>query len=211
MVGNPRKMRNGPAVPYSLTPPRSRPGPCSTSTPAAMKTSPTSSSWPDCTAPALEHLGVGGCPKVTGKRGIQIWVPVARGYTFTETRAWVATVSRAIGGTTPELVSWEWEVQRRRRSDPARLHPERHQQDPRRPLQHTSRSRRTRLGADHLGRPRRRPAPPGQVDHPRHPTTPATARRSPCAAHRPPTTPPTALTSNGHRAGAWEGDRVRCP
>ena len=50
---------------------------------------------------------------MTGKRGIQIWVPVARGYTFTETRAWVETVSRAIGATRPELVSWEWEVQRR--------------------------------------------------------------------------------------------------
>ncbi|MET0144755.1 MAG: non-homologous end-joining DNA ligase [Ilumatobacteraceae bacterium] len=62
---------------------------------------------------ALDHLDVDGCPKVTGKRGIQIWVPVARGYTFTQTRAWVETVSRAIGATTPELVSWEWEVHRR--------------------------------------------------------------------------------------------------
>ena len=62
---------------------------------------------------ALEHLGVDGCPKVTGKRGIQIWVPVARGYTFTETRAWVEAVSRAIGAICPELVSWDWQVQRR--------------------------------------------------------------------------------------------------
>ena len=61
---------------------------------------------------ALEHLGVDGCPKVTGKRGIQIWVPVAAGYTFTETRARVETVSRAIGVTVAELVSWEWEVRR---------------------------------------------------------------------------------------------------
>ena len=28
---------------------------------------------------ALDHFGVVGCPKVTGKRGVQIWVPVARG------------------------------------------------------------------------------------------------------------------------------------
>ena len=62
---------------------------------------------------ALEHLGVDACPKVTGKRGIQIWVPVATGYTFTDTRRWVETVSRAIGATVPELVSWEWEVARR--------------------------------------------------------------------------------------------------
>jgi bifunctional non-homologous end joining protein LigD len=57
---------------------------------------------------ALEHLGVTGAPKVTGKRGIQVWVPVARGCTFDETRAWVETVSRAIGDTVPDLVSWKW-------------------------------------------------------------------------------------------------------
>ena len=27
---------------------------------------------------ALEHLGVRARPKVTGRRGIQIWVPIAR-------------------------------------------------------------------------------------------------------------------------------------
>jgi bifunctional non-homologous end joining protein LigD len=63
---------------------------------------------------ALHHLGVEGPAKVTGKRGIQIWVPVARGYTFADTRRWVEAVSRAIGATFPALVSWEWEVQRRR-------------------------------------------------------------------------------------------------
>lgn len=68
---------------------------------------------------ALEHLGVEGRPKVTGQRGIQIWVPVASRYTFTETRQWVESVSRAIGATVPELVSWEWEV--RRRGGKARL------------------------------------------------------------------------------------------
>jgi bifunctional non-homologous end joining protein LigD len=62
---------------------------------------------------ALDHLGVAGMPKVTGKRGVQIWVPVADGYTFAETRAWVEKVSRAVGKTVPELVSWEWETHRR--------------------------------------------------------------------------------------------------
>jgi bifunctional non-homologous end joining protein LigD len=59
---------------------------------------------------ALEHLGVRGCPKLTGKRGIQIWIPVADGYTFADTRQWVEAVSRAIGATVPELVSWRWDV-----------------------------------------------------------------------------------------------------
>lgn len=62
---------------------------------------------------ALEHLGVVAMPKVTGKRGIQIWVPVARGYPFDDTRAWVEKVSRAVGQTVPELVSWEWQKDRR--------------------------------------------------------------------------------------------------
>ena len=62
---------------------------------------------------ALEHLKVVGMPKVTGKRGVQIWVPISDGYTFAETRAWVEKVSRAVGNTIPELVSWEWETHRR--------------------------------------------------------------------------------------------------
>ena len=46
---------------------------------------------------ALEHLGVRGYPKVTGRRGIQIWIPIVPGPTFAETRAWVETLSRTIG------------------------------------------------------------------------------------------------------------------
>ena len=62
---------------------------------------------------ALDHLGVQAGPKVTGKRGIQIWVPVADGSTFDDTRTWVEAVSRAVGATVPELVSWEWEKSKR--------------------------------------------------------------------------------------------------
>jgi bifunctional non-homologous end joining protein LigD len=62
---------------------------------------------------ALEHLALAGCPKVTGKRGIQIWVPVADGYTFDDTRAWIERLSRAVGNTVPDLVSWEWEKAKR--------------------------------------------------------------------------------------------------
>lgn len=63
---------------------------------------------------ALDHLGVWGAPKVTGQRGIQIWVPVVDGYTFDDTRDWVETVSRTVGRIMPELVSWEWTVSDRR-------------------------------------------------------------------------------------------------
>ncbi len=68
---------------------------------------------------ALDHLRVFGLPKVTGQRGIQIWVPIEPGPTFDETRAWVESLSRAVGGTVPELVSWKWE--KRGRGGLARL------------------------------------------------------------------------------------------
>ena len=58
---------------------------------------------------ALDHLGLQGLPKTTGSRGIQVWIPVTRGrYDFAATSAWVETLSRAIGATVPDLVSWEW-------------------------------------------------------------------------------------------------------
>jgi bifunctional non-homologous end joining protein LigD len=68
---------------------------------------------------ALDHLGVTGMPKVTGRRGIQIWVPVRPGYTFDDTRTWVERVSRAVGATVPDLVSWAW--QKKDRAGRARL------------------------------------------------------------------------------------------
>jgi bifunctional non-homologous end joining protein LigD len=64
---------------------------------------------------ALEHLGVEGRPKVTGKRGIQIWVPVTPGrYSFDDTRAWVEKLSKVIGRLVKDKVSWEWEKKNRR-------------------------------------------------------------------------------------------------
>jgi bifunctional non-homologous end joining protein LigD len=57
---------------------------------------------------ALGHLGVRGYPKTTGKRGIQVWIPIEPRYDFADTSAWVERISRAIGATVPDLVSWEW-------------------------------------------------------------------------------------------------------
>jgi bifunctional non-homologous end joining protein LigD len=62
---------------------------------------------------ALAHLGVRAQPKLTGRRGIQIWVPVSRGPGFDETRAWAEQLSRAIGAVVPDLVSWKWDVRER--------------------------------------------------------------------------------------------------
>jgi bifunctional non-homologous end joining protein LigD len=62
---------------------------------------------------ALRHLDVAGQPKVTGQRGIQIWIPIAPGPTFEETRSWTEQLSRAVGAAVPELVSWAWNVRER--------------------------------------------------------------------------------------------------
>ncbi|NLA35768.1 MAG: ATP-dependent DNA ligase [Actinobacteria bacterium] len=61
----------------------------------------------------LDHVGMEGRPKVTGQRGIQIWVPIAQDPSFDDTQAWVEAISRAVGGATPELVSWKWRVEER--------------------------------------------------------------------------------------------------
>ena len=74
----------------------------------------TETSWPELITlatlyrTALEHLGVRGYPKVTGKRGIQIWIHVEPKYTFDQTRDWVGGLSRGVGAVVPDLVSWEW-------------------------------------------------------------------------------------------------------
>jgi bifunctional non-homologous end joining protein LigD len=62
---------------------------------------------------ALEHVGVRAQPKVTGRRGIQIWIPVVSGLSFTDTRVWVEQLSKTIGSVVPELVSWKWDVRSR--------------------------------------------------------------------------------------------------
>lgn len=62
----------------------------------------------------LDQLDVRAAAKVTGKRGVQIWIPVAGGMTFDETRGWVEVVSKAVGKVVPDLVSWAWTTSDRR-------------------------------------------------------------------------------------------------
>jgi len=68
---------------------------------------------------ALEHLGVRAGVKVTGRRGIQIWIPVAPGLTFHDTRAWTEQLSKTVGAVVPDMVSWKWDI--RERGGKARL------------------------------------------------------------------------------------------
>ncbi len=51
---------------------------------------------------ALDYVGLEGRPILTGSRGIQIWVPIARAGAD-EVRRWVATIARAVDDTVPDL------------------------------------------------------------------------------------------------------------
>jgi bifunctional non-homologous end joining protein LigD len=62
---------------------------------------------------AFDHVGVTARPKLTGRRGIQIWVPIARGPDFAATRRWVEKLSKSVGAVVPELVSRNWQVNER--------------------------------------------------------------------------------------------------
>jgi bifunctional non-homologous end joining protein LigD len=79
----------------------------------------TSTSWEDVLVlarlhrAALQHMGVRARPKLTGRRGIQIWIPVAPGPSFEDTRTWAEQLSKAVGAVVPELVSWKWDVRER--------------------------------------------------------------------------------------------------
>ena len=103
---------------------------------------------------ALGHLGVRGYPKVTGKRGIQVWVPVEPRYTFAETSAWVEELCRAVGGDGAGAHLVGMGGARPARPGTPRLHAERDQQDARRAVLGAARRHGAGLRADRLGRAR---------------------------------------------------------
>ena len=79
---------------------------------------------------ALAHLGVRAQPKVTGRRGIQIWIPVIAG---TDLSGHPRLGGGAVQGDRRRRArAGQLEVGRQRAARPgaARLHAEREQQDP---------------------------------------------------------------------------------
>jgi bifunctional non-homologous end joining protein LigD len=62
----------------------------------------------------LEGMGLEGFPKTTGSRGIHVLVPVARKYTFEETRLFAEAVGKAAREREPKLVTLEFSKARRR-------------------------------------------------------------------------------------------------
>ena len=62
----------------------------------------------------LDDLGLVGFPKTTGSRGIHVLVPVARRYTFEETRAFALRVGQLAREKLPKLVTLEFSKAKRR-------------------------------------------------------------------------------------------------
>ncbi|MDG4825773.1 non-homologous end-joining DNA ligase [Asanoa sp. WMMD1127] len=62
---------------------------------------------------ALDHLGLVARAKLTGKRGIQIWIPITRGPSYAAVRSWVEQLSKSVAAAVPELVSWKWQKDER--------------------------------------------------------------------------------------------------
>ena len=62
----------------------------------------------------LDDMDLVGFPKTTGSRGIHIWVPIARKYTFEESRGFVFEVGAVARERKPKLVTLETVKDRRR-------------------------------------------------------------------------------------------------
>ena len=62
----------------------------------------------------LDEMGLEGFPKTTGSRGIHVLVPIARKYTFTESRAFAEHVGKMARERVPKLVTLEFSKARRR-------------------------------------------------------------------------------------------------
>jgi bifunctional non-homologous end joining protein LigD len=63
---------------------------------------------------ALDAVGLRGYPKTSGADGVHVLVPLARRYTYEDTRKLSATVAKALAATHPELITTEWSKARRR-------------------------------------------------------------------------------------------------
>ena len=88
---------------------------------------------------ALDHLGVRGLPKVTGQRGVQIWIPDRRPLHLRRDES--VGRERVTRGGSDRARSGQLGMGQEgpRRPGPPRLHAERHQQDARRSVQRPAR------------------------------------------------------------------------
>lgn len=63
---------------------------------------------------ALDRLGLAGYPKLSGSRGIHVYVPLDPVHTFERVRRFVDAVGRLLAQAAPDDVTVEWDIPRRR-------------------------------------------------------------------------------------------------
>ena len=62
---------------------------------------------------ACKRLGLTAYPKTSGATGMQIYVPIVPGFTYTQVREFVGRVGQVIRQADPARVTMEWEVRKR--------------------------------------------------------------------------------------------------
>lgn len=62
---------------------------------------------------ALDALGLAGYPKTSGATGLQIYVPVAAGHTYEQTRGVAGAIARLIVAADPDDATLEWDTTQR--------------------------------------------------------------------------------------------------
>ena len=62
---------------------------------------------------ALGALGLTGYPKTSGATGVQIYVPVERGWSYDQVRDFVGTLGRTIERADPDRVTMAWKIENR--------------------------------------------------------------------------------------------------
>jgi bifunctional non-homologous end joining protein LigD len=63
---------------------------------------------------ALDSVGLASFPKTSGGDGMHVLVPIARRWTYADTRRFAEIVARAIASTHPGLATTEWTRRKRR-------------------------------------------------------------------------------------------------
>ncbi len=62
---------------------------------------------------ALDALGLASYPKTSGATGVQVFVPILRGYTYRQARELVGAIGRLIERADPDHVTMAWRIERR--------------------------------------------------------------------------------------------------
>ncbi|MGQ0848238.1 MAG: non-homologous end-joining DNA ligase [Actinomycetota bacterium] len=62
----------------------------------------------------LQRLGVTGYPKLSGSKGLHVYVPIEPIYSHSRVRAWVEAVGRLLAAANPADLTMEWDIPKRK-------------------------------------------------------------------------------------------------